>query len=87
MSGADQAERLAAAANAAKTAECRSDDALAVREWRRYRLIEDASRDAEDLLTEGIALSAAAASLIEPNQRHASFVGLRCRWAENSTLT
>jgi negative regulator of sigma E activity len=68
MSGVDQAERLAAAATAAKAAESRGDDVLAAREWRRYRLIEDASRDAEDLLTEGIALSVAAASLIEPNR-------------------
>jgi hypothetical protein len=66
MSGVDQAERLAAAAIAAKSAEGRSDDALANREWRRYRLIEDASRDAEELLTEGIALSVAASSLVQP---------------------
>jgi negative regulator of sigma E activity len=85
MSGVDQAERLAAAATSAKAAEDRSDDALAAREWRRYRLTEDASRDAEDLLTEGIALSVAAASLVEPVHRRASFVGLRCWWAENGS--
>jgi hypothetical protein len=66
MSGVDQAERLAAAASAAKEAEARGDDALAVREWRRYRLIADAARDAEDLLAEGVALSVAASSLVEP---------------------
>jgi negative regulator of sigma E activity len=66
MSGVDQPARLVAAATAAKMAEDRSEDILAAREWRRYRLIEDASRDAEDLLAEGIALSVAAASLVEP---------------------
>jgi hypothetical protein len=66
MSGADQPDRLAAAASAAKAAETRGDDLAAAREWRRYRLIEDVARDPEDLLAEGVALSAAAASLIEP---------------------
>ncbi len=66
MSGADQPARLAAASAAAKAAEARGDDPVAAREWRRYRLIEDAARDPEDLLAEGIALSVAAASLIEP---------------------
>ena len=66
MPGPDPTERLAAAANAAKGAEARGDDATAVREWRRYRLIEDASRDPEELLAEGIALSVTAQALIEP---------------------
>jgi negative regulator of sigma E activity len=66
MPGMDQAERLAEAARAAKAAEGRGDDATATREWRRYRLIEDASRDPEELLSEGIALSVAARTLIEP---------------------
>lgn len=67
MSGVDQPERLVAAATAAKAAEGRGEDVLAVREWRRFRLIKDASRDAEDLLAEGVALSVAAASLVGPN--------------------
>jgi hypothetical protein len=66
MPGVDQACRLAEAANAAKAAEKRGDDATAAREWRRYRLIEDATRDPEELLAEGIALSVAALSLVEP---------------------
>jgi hypothetical protein len=66
MLGADQAERLTEAAKAATAAEDRGDDVSAVREWRRYRLIEDAARDPEALLAEGIALSVAAVSLIEP---------------------
>jgi hypothetical protein len=66
MPGADQAERLADAADAAKAAERRGDDAAAVREWRRYRLIKDSARDPEDLLAEGIALSLAAQHLVQP---------------------
>lgn len=66
MRGAEQAERLAEAAEAARAAEGRGDDAIAAREWRRYRLIEDASRDPEDLLAEGIALSVGAQALIKP---------------------
>jgi hypothetical protein len=65
MSGADQAGRLDQAAASAKAAEERGDDARAAREWRRYRLIEDAGRDPEELLAEGVALSAAAAALAE----------------------
>jgi negative regulator of sigma E activity len=66
MSGADHTGRMAEAAGAAKDAERRGDDVAAAREWRRYRLIKDAARDPEDLLAEGIALSVAARTLIEP---------------------
>jgi hypothetical protein len=66
MPAAEQARRLADAASAAKAAEARGDDASAIREWRRYRLIEDAGRDPDDLLAEGIALSVAARTLIKP---------------------
>jgi hypothetical protein len=45
---------MAAAAKAAKAAESRADD------------IEDAGRDPEDLLDEGIALSVSALTLISP---------------------
>ncbi len=48
----------------ARDAEGRGDDRLAGQEWRRYRLIKDAARDPDELLAEGIALSAQAAELI-----------------------
>lgn len=63
MAPADQGIRLDRTASAAKAAERRGDDVIAAREWRRFRLIEDAGRDAEDLLTEGIALSVASLAL------------------------
>jgi hypothetical protein len=65
MSGAEQGVRLDRAASAAKAAEDRRDDVLAAREWRRFLLIEDAGRDADDLLAEGIALSVASLALAE----------------------
>jgi hypothetical protein len=66
MARGDQGDGLAEAASAAKAAEARGDDPAAAREWRRYRLIEDAGRDPEDLLVEGIALSVTALALVEP---------------------
>jgi negative regulator of sigma E activity len=65
MTEADRVVRLNRAAAAAKAAEGRGNDALAAQEWRRFRLIEDAGREAEDLLAEGIALSVAALALAE----------------------
>jgi hypothetical protein len=65
MSEVDQALRLEQAASAAKAAEDRGEDALAIREWRRFRLIEDSGREADDLLAEGIALSVASLALGE----------------------
>jgi hypothetical protein len=59
----DARQRLDDASARAKQAEARGDDALAAREWRRYRLIEDATRDPEELLAEGIALSVRAIEL------------------------
>lgn len=59
----DTAQRLREASAKAKQAEAQGDDALAAAEWRRYRLIEDAARDPEDLLAEGIALSVQAIEL------------------------
>lgn len=41
----------------ARAAEARGDDAMAGEEWRRYRLIKDASRDPDELLAEGVLLS------------------------------
>lgn len=52
----------------ARAAEQHEDDALAGREWRRYRLIQDAHRDPDDLLAEGIALSAQAIELASASQ-------------------
>jgi hypothetical protein len=66
MPDVDHVQRLADAAQAARDAEASGDDIVAAREWRRFRLIEDAGRDPEELLAEGIALSVAAQALIEP---------------------
>jgi hypothetical protein len=54
---ARQEQRLQQAARDAHAAEARGDDAAANEAWRRYRLIQDASRDPDELLAEGIALS------------------------------
>jgi negative regulator of sigma E activity len=59
----DSHERLNEASARAKAAEERGEDDVAGREWRRYRLIRDAARDPEELLAEGIALSAQALEL------------------------
>jgi hypothetical protein len=56
-------QRLDEAGAKAKAAEEQGDDALAAREWRRYRLIKDAGRAPDELLAEGIALSAQAIEL------------------------
>jgi hypothetical protein len=63
MSKASSEDRLSDAGARAREAESRGDDARAGEEWRRYRLIEDASRDPDELLTEGIELSLQAAEL------------------------
>ena len=55
--------RLQEAADAARRAEARGDDAAAGEAWRRYRLIRDAARDPDELLAEGIALSEQALAL------------------------
>lgn len=47
----------------ARDAEALGDDARAGEEWRRYRLIRDASRDPDELLAEGLALSVQAAEI------------------------
>lgn len=56
-------QRLDEVAARAKGAESRSDYGLANAEWRRYRLIQDAARDPEELLAEGIDLSVRAMAL------------------------
>lgn len=63
MSKMSSANRLKEAGARAREAEARGDDARAGEEWRRYRLIKDGSRDADELLAEGIALSLQATEL------------------------
>jgi hypothetical protein len=64
MSKVPSADRLTETGARAREAEARGDDARAGEEWRRYRLIKDASRDPDELLAEGIALSLQAAELV-----------------------
>jgi hypothetical protein len=59
----DAYKRLEEAGTNAKRAEAEGNDPLAAAEWRRYRLIKDASRDPDELLAEGVALSATAIEL------------------------
>lgn len=59
----DVQQRLDKASANAKRAEEQGNDGLATAEWRRFRLIKDSTRDPEELLTEGIALSAQALEL------------------------
>jgi negative regulator of sigma E activity len=56
-------ERLEEAGANAKRAEVQGDDGVAAAEWRRYRLIKDAMRNPDELLTEGIAISQIAIEL------------------------
>ena len=63
MPTGDVRKRLSEAAARAKAAEARGAEAQAGEEWRRYRLIEDAHRDPDELLAEGIALSVQAIEL------------------------
>jgi len=63
MSQESSESRLMEAGARAREAESRGDDARAGEEWRQYRLIEDASRDPDELLAKGIALSVQAAKL------------------------
>ena len=59
----DAQQRLREAGNNAKRAEEQGAAGLAATEWRRYRLIQDATRDPEELLAEGIAISKMAIEL------------------------
>ncbi len=63
MAAPDPDARLARAAKAAHEAEAQGSDAAASEAWRRYRLIRDALRDPDELLSEGIALSESAIEL------------------------
>lgn len=59
----DQQRRLQQAAAQAHSAQDHGDHAAANEAWRRYVLIEDALRDPQDLLDEGVALSKVAIDL------------------------
>lgn len=59
----DAQQRLEEASANAKRAEDRGDDGLAAAEWRRYRLIRNVTRDPDELLAEGIAISQMAIDL------------------------
>jgi hypothetical protein len=59
----DAAKRLEEAAANAKRAEGQGDAGLAAAEWRRYRLIKDATRDPDELLSEGVGISQIAVEL------------------------
>lgn len=68
MSAARETDRLVEASARARAAESQGDDRLAGEEWRRYRLIKDATRNPDELLAEGVALSARAAELAAAGQ-------------------
>jgi hypothetical protein len=59
----DQQHRLQQMAASAHSARERGDHAAADEAWRRYVLIEDALRDPQELLDEGVALSKVAIDL------------------------
>jgi hypothetical protein len=59
----DQQRRLQQMAASAHNAQKRGDHAAANEAWRRYVLIEDALRDPQELLDEGVALSKVAIDL------------------------
>jgi hypothetical protein len=59
----DQQDRLQRMAASAHSAQERGDHAAANEAWRRYVLIEDALRDPQELLDEGVALSKVAIDL------------------------
>lgn len=59
----DQRQRQRDAAAEASAAQREGDHATANAAWRRHVLIEDAQRDPQDLLDEGIALSKLAIDL------------------------
>lgn len=59
----DQRSRLRLASAQAHAAHAAGDDLAACDAWRRYALIEDATRDPQALLDEGVALSKVAIDL------------------------
>lgn len=60
----DQQRRLEQAAACAHAALCGGDNAAHNDAWRRYLLIEDAMRDPQDRLDDGVALSRTAIDLM-----------------------
>jgi hypothetical protein len=63
MQDLSSSSRLDEASTAARAAEAAGEDATAGEAWRRYRLIRDGTRDPDELLAEGIALSVSAIEL------------------------
>lgn len=63
MAAINQQQRLEQASAAAHAAQAAGDHLAANDAWRRYVLIEDALRDGQDLLDEGVALSKVAIDL------------------------
>jgi len=61
----ERSRRLRIEAESARAAESRGDPWSANEAWRRYRLIQDAGRDPDDLLREGIELSRVAQRLAD----------------------
>jgi hypothetical protein len=66
----ERKQRLAELAASAHAAEARGDGWAAGEAWRRYELVRDAARDPDELLAEGIALSAMALDLARQSERH-----------------
>lgn len=60
--------RLDEASRAARAAEAAGEDATAGEAWRIYRLIRDAACDPNELLADGIALSACAIESATPSR-------------------
>jgi hypothetical protein len=65
----ERTERLARITAEAHAAGARGDGWAVGEAWRRYELVRDAGRDPEDLLAEGIALSAIALDLADQAER------------------
>jgi hypothetical protein len=64
VSDALSRRRLERFSQLACTAEAAGDDAAAGEAWRGYRLVRDATRDPDELLAEGIALSERALEMV-----------------------
>jgi hypothetical protein len=64
MTAQERSRRLSELAAKAGAAEDRGDGWAAGECWREYELVRDAGRDPDDLLAEGLALSAIALDLV-----------------------
>jgi hypothetical protein len=69
VSDSDASRRLAAIAAEARAAAERGDGWAAGEAWRAYELVRDAARDPDELLAEGVALSALAVELAGQAER------------------